>query len=166
MKELVARFAEVMRETYAVHGELLGLSEGKKSAILDKNIASLDGIVRKEQLLIARQKDLERRRLACVEEFSQRTGERPENITMLVFAEHAEPEQAQDLRALAEKLMETLNKLRKSNDINNKMIQGRLEFINCMIDSISSLQETSVYSAKGLEAGRGGKAAKLYDKKV
>ena len=166
MSDLISRFMDVMRDEYVLHEELLRLSEEKREAIVEGSLPKLDGIVREEQMRIAKQREMEKRRIACVEELARLTGKPVGEITMLTFTEQAEPEQGGQLRQLAEKLSDTLNKLKKNNDINIRMIEGRLEYIQCMVSSVSALQESNVYSARGTEQKRQEQAAKLYDKKV
>jgi flagellar biosynthesis/type III secretory pathway chaperone len=167
MNELIARFAEIMRDESDLQQRLLQLSLDKREAVTEDSLSKLDAIVREEQMLIARQQAAERQRLACVEELSALTGKPVEDITMLTFAEAAEdPSCQKELRTLAEKMIDTLNQLQKNNDINKKMIEGRLEYLQYMVGSVSALQESSVYSQQGTEKPRTGQAAKLYDKKV
>lgn len=167
MNELIVRFAAIMKEECALHERLLQLSLDKREAVAEDSLPKLDAIVREEQMLIAKQQAAEKQRLACVKEMSGLTGRQAEDITMLTFAEAAtDASQKKELRILAEKLSDTLNQLRKNNDINNKMIEGRLEYIQYMIGSVAALQEGGVYSGKGTEQPRAGQAAKLYDKKV
>lgn len=169
MNELLARFAEVMREECAIHEELLRLSLAKREAVIEDSLSKLDAIVREEQMLIAKQRETEKNRMACVEKLCGLTGRPLEEITMLTFAELAPSVQGgvrDELRAMAEKLSETLNQLKKNNDINSKMIEGRLEYIQCMVSAASAIQESSVYSARGTETQRSGQTPRLYDKKV
>lgn len=166
MKELVTRFEEIMREEYALHEELLGFSEKKRDAIVAGSLPQLDLIVREEQMRIARQATLERRRVACVEELSNQTGKPLTEITMLTFAGLAGEEQSGSLRELAEKLSAVLHKLKRNNDINSRMIQGRLEYIHCMVDSAAQTQDPRGYSARGADIPRTEQGAKFYDKRV
>lgn len=167
MKELVTRFEEVMREECALHEELLGFSEKKRDAIVAGSLPQLELIVREEQIRIARQQMLEKRRIACIDELSKQTGTPSEDITMLTFAGLAGPEQQNKLRELAEKLSAVLNALKKNNDINSRMIQGRLEYIHCMMDSVAQTESAPTgYSSRGADIPRVQQGAKFYDKRV
>lgn len=166
MNELIAKFAQIMDEECALYEELLQLSREKQEAVTEQSLSKLDHIVREEQMRLAKQQGLEKRRVACVSELSKLTGQPVGDITMLTFAEAAPPEQKGNLRALAEKLSDTLNHLKKNNDINSRMLESRLEYIQCMLSSASAMQESGVYTPKGTESPQAGKAAKLYDKKV
>ncbi|MCL2030224.1 MAG: flagellar protein FlgN [Oscillospiraceae bacterium] len=167
MNELIARFADIMKDECALHERLLRLSLDKRGAVEEESLQKLDGIVREEQMLLARQQAMEKQRLACVEEFCALTGTPAQEVTMLSFEQAAgDPDRRKELRAAAEKLKDTLNQLKKNNDINSRMIEGRLEYIQYMVGSVSALQESQVYSPKGTEQPRSGQSAKLYDKKV
>lgn len=170
MEQLVEQFLKVMREEKAIYQDLLSLSENKTDAIADKNVNNLDAIVRQEQSAILRLNQCEKRRLHYVGLLCQNTGEHPETVTMLRFAEYATPDGSLELHALHDELSDILKRLSDKNHTNRALLESRLEYVHFAMDMLNTEQSPGVYDMGGFDSrydsGVPAKGKTIIDRKV
>lgn len=148
MSQLITRFYDVMREIYDSYSELAELAEKKTATIGDKNVDTLDAIVRQEQGAVVRLSHWEKQRLQCAEEMASMTGRTPADVTFLFFAEQAgDSELATNLRELHGKLLDVTNKLSLLNNVNKKLLEGKLEYTRFALQFLTVGEGT--YSGSG-----------------
>ena len=156
----------VLEAVLEVQQRLLELSREKQQTVMESRVPELDKIVREEQALIARQTELERRRVTLVRQLTAELGLTGADLTLAALAAALPEPERRTLAALGEKLGQTLNALKKNNDINSKLLSGRLEALKLLIDSSSSQRDSNFYGAHGEDVRQPGRKISLYDRSV
>ena len=167
MQELITRFLSVMRSEYDIHEALLRLSAEKREAIVGSAVSDLDKIVRQEQVLLSQLGALEKRRILCAETLAKTLDVPPADVTMQSFIDRSDGTEKGELADLKEKLQDLFKELKKKNDINSKLIQSKLEYIQGMIGFAGGIDEPDAYNAQGKDLTyKPPKGKNLYDKKA
>lgn len=165
LEDLILRFTGILSEEKDVHAELLELSKQKKEAILNNSVSELDKIVSREQALVSRVTQWEKARQRCVDELSVRTGRLASQIDFRSFCDAASPNLRGRLEELHTQMRQQLEELRKVNDINKKMIESRLDYVNFAIDAMTG-GGSQAYGSTGSDAPKPKQSSRIYDKKV
>ncbi len=168
MQNMVAPLCEVLSAEVDAHQELYVLSQSKKEAIIHNNISELDDIVKREQLHLTQVQDCERKRRAAVLALAVRLNRPAETITVVDFIEAATPAEAEQLSQTNEKLAGLLLRQKEINELNRRLIESRLEFINYTLSTVAQQDDPSQIYGKPNRGQDGGKVTKLnmIDRKV
>lgn len=129
------------------HQAMLTSGESKRTAIVENDIETLIGIMNQESKIIKQISALEERRLAACQTFLQEKGIKSvlnlnlTELTRLVF----DPEEKAALKQVQSALSWTLQELKRLNDLNQKLIEQSLSYVNYSIDviGVSPEQETT-----------------------
>ena len=167
MQQLLNQFTETLAQEREVHTELLTLSEQKKDAITRNDIISLDRIVKGEEVLLSRLNQWEQKRRACVRDLAGQLG-RPEGEVVLrdilPLCGRAQQEQ---LETLHEELTSLLQRQLAVNDLNKRLIESRLEYINYSLETAAGAgQSFHTYGGEGRESGRPARKTNIIDQKI
>ncbi|MDR0380579.1 MAG: flagellar protein FlgN [Oscillospiraceae bacterium] len=153
MQTLLDTFCAVLTAERDVHRELLDLSESKKGAITENNISDLDGIVKQEQVLLTRLNEWERKRRDCVSALAVRLGQHTSDIVLQDFLNVSDVRHAERLNALCTELTDLLDRQVRLNDVNRRLIESRLDYIQYTLDAVSQRQSPSLlYDGGGADA--------------
>ncbi|BCG61347.1 flagellar protein FlgN [Paenibacillus sp. URB8-2] len=118
------------------HLQMLDLAAAKKQAIMDNNIESLVDILSRESKLTKISAQLEEQREQSVFAFLQGVGIRSQlnlnltELSRLVF----DPEDKARLLHIQGQLADTLARLKKANELNQRLIEQSLAFIDYSLD--------------------------------
>lgn len=144
------------------HEELLRLAAVKKQAIMDNKVEALIELTNKESKLTKLTGQLEQQRMDAAHDFLQTVGIRSKlnlnltELSRLVF----DPEDKARLQHIQQKLGSTLRELKKANELNQKLIEQSLVFIDYSIDLLVGRPNQDITyqhpSAKGGYTGRPG----------
>lgn len=155
-----------MRLEKAVYEEVAALSAKKRDAISNGEIDSLNEIVRGEQACLIKIHDLERKREAISGKFSELCGKPAKDITMRDIIE-VTPEGRRDaLKALHSELSGVLNRQSELNEINRRLIEAKLEYLNFSLDVMTSSGSAGTYSQAGEESSSRGQKINIIDQKA
>lgn len=119
-----------------VHLQMLDLAAAKKQAIMENKIESLIEILNRESKMMKLVEQLEAQRAEAAFSFLQGVGIRSNlnlnltELSRLVF----DPEEKSRLVHIQTKLSNTLNDLKKANELNQKLIEQSLTFIDYSLD--------------------------------
>ncbi len=163
ISELIARFAEVMGAEVSLYSELLALSEEKKDILVQSKVDELSELVKKEQVLLYKLNEWEKKRLVCVTELSALTGKPSSDIALRDFAEVGDETQRGHLDKLHDELARLLKEQMRLNDLNRKIIESRLEYIHFALEAVADTQNPSQTYGKN---GYGQRGNSIIDKKI
>ncbi len=155
-----------MRFEKAVYEEVVSLSAKKSEAIAGGQIDILNEIVRDEQTCLVKIHDLERRREAISGKFSELCGKPAKEITMRDIIEVAPESGRGALQALHAELSDVLSRQSELNDINRRLIESKLEYINFSLDVMTSNGNTGTYSQAGSESASRRQKVNIIDQKA
>jgi flagellar biosynthesis/type III secretory pathway chaperone len=150
------RLIDILSEEKTVYAELLDLAGEKREAIFQKEVKTLDAVVRREQAAAARLNHWEKQRLVCMDALDGRLSLGPGSSgapTLLFFADQAPAEERASLRTLHDELSEMLRKLSKSNAENKALIESRLEYVRFALDALNA-EQTAGLAGSGYGPGK------------
>lgn len=132
----ISTLIELLERLDEVHLQMLDLAASKKQAIMDNKVEELIEIMNRESKYVKLIGQLEEQRAEAAHALLQQVGIRsPLNLNLtelsrLVF----DPEEKQLLLGMQQKLSETLTKLKQANELNQKLIEQSLLFIDYSLD--------------------------------
>jgi flagellar biosynthesis/type III secretory pathway chaperone len=149
----VAGLIQTMYQLIQIHQVLLELSQQKTSILVMNQVEQLNQIVNKETSLIKKIKELDNQRIIDINEFLLEKGYKPnpritvEDVTKLVF-------KADDKRALEDaqrNLLRIIEELQELNQLNQKLIEQSLAFIEYSMDIVLGPPDDEVIYHKPLQ---------------
>lgn len=120
----------------AVHQKMLEIAESKKKAIIKNDVESLIQLMNQETKVVKQIELLESQRIEAVHRFLQDKGIKSRlnlnvsELSRLVF----DIEEKNRLQSIQSRLSDTLSSLKQANELNQKLIQQALEFIDYSLD--------------------------------
>lgn len=166
MQMLLDQFCGVLAAERDVHRELLALSTAKKDVIIKNDIAALDKIVKKEQSLLMRLEDCEKKRRSCVGDLAGRVGRPAEQIVLQDFIDVSDEAGEALLRELYGDLTSLLEQQIQLNDVNKKLVESRLEYINFILEAAASQPNPSHIYGGGAGENKQTRKPNFIDQKV
>lgn len=167
MQQLIALFCDVLTAERDIHVSLLAHSKQKKDAITKNDLPALDKIVKSEEVLLSQLNHWERKRKEYVAELAAGLGRPAQELLLQDFLSLCdEPNQAQ-LKELHHELKRLLEEQMEINELNKKLIESRLEYINYTLETVSSnTQGASHIYGGGAQPGHSGRKSSIIDQKV
>ncbi|MNC05504.1 FlgN protein [compost metagenome] len=132
----LTRLFEILERLDETHLQMLDLAAVKKQTIMDNKVDGLIDIMNRESKLVKLIGQLEEQRAEAVFIFLQGVGIRSNlnlnlsELSRLVF----DPEDKSRLQQVQQKLSDTLQRLKQANELNQKLIEQSLTFIDYSLD--------------------------------
>ena len=145
MKELIG----VLEQQLRVYSELLEIAQSKRPVIIRNETNALEEMVGREKECLAKISALEKNRVECVKQAAQQFGVSEESVTLSFLTEKAERAHAIRLNDIGQKIRKVVNSIRESNDINSKLLETSLHYIDFMMNFAASTEQISNIYAKG-----------------
>ena len=127
---------ELLERLDEVHNTMLDLAADKKQTIMDNNVDVLIDILNRESKLTKLIGQLEEQRISSAYTVLQGVGIRSNlnlnltELSRLIF----DPEDKARLLHIQQKLSSTLQRLKEANELNQKLIEQSLTFIDYSLD--------------------------------
>ncbi|KTD83859.1 flagellar protein FlgN [Paenibacillus etheri] len=127
---------ELLERLDEVHNQMLELAAEKKQTIMDNKVDALIDILNRESKLMKLIGQLEEQRIAAAYTVLQGVGIRSNlnlnltELSRLIF----DPEDKARLLHIQQKLSGTLHRLKEANELNQKLIEQSLTFIDYSLD--------------------------------
>lgn len=166
MKAELAVLLEILEEQKAIQGVLVELSERKTKAIASGKTDALSAIVEEEKGLLAQIKAVEKKQGRCVDKLAALLNISPADVRMSLIIEAAQGEQREKLVKLRDELSALVDKQIHSNEINMKLLQMNMDYVQFLINTTSRQQAAPVYSTGGKLDKPAEAAKRLLDRKV
>ncbi|MCP1137446.1 flagellar protein FlgN [Paenibacillus polysaccharolyticus] len=137
------RLIAVLEQMEQGHRDMLALSQVKREVIVKNDVDQLIAIMNKESKFMKQQEPLDTERLHAVHELLQERGIKSmlnlnvTEISKLIF----DPADKQRLFEVQKKLAGTLQELKDINQLNQKLIEQSLMFIDLSMDMFASRPE-------------------------
>lgn len=135
VNELIGLLAEQAR----IYDDILKISKDKTDIIIKGKVSELESIVNLEQSLVIRMGKLETKRENIVNGIAKELDIEPEVLSLSEMVKYMDSEQAEKLEDFRNSLTNTLDELKGTNELNSKLIENSLEYINFSINLISSV---------------------------
>lgn len=161
MSEMLSRLLSLLEQEHEIYYDLLDSSDCKRKAIVERNVDELDRIVSEEEKMIESIIALEKLREELLAAKSAELGIAPEELTLDRCTTDDELLQTSLEKQAA--LRETLAELDRNNQINARLIEVHLEYIDYLFEAATSTTETTAYAADGTVEARKNQAGNLFD---
>jgi flagellar biosynthesis/type III secretory pathway chaperone len=157
------RLQSLLLHEGAIYKQLLDYSDSKRKAIVEGDTEQLDIIVSKEESLLEQLAEKENDRNNLIIEISGVFNIPQENVTVSKWPESLSESTADSLQKIQNDLRELLLELDRQNQVNAKLIEVHLSYIDFLFDTATQTRETTAYSADGNLESRRSQAANLFD---
>ncbi|HWR45790.1 flagellar protein FlgN [Sporomusa sp.] len=145
----------LLNQTLELYQALLKLSQKKRDILVEAKPHDLDLLTRQEEVLIIEAGKLETMRLTLTRELAAAAGLAPGETAWSALIECADSETSNKLKALSEKFDRVTRELVEINELNTKLIEQSLDFINYNINILSQSAVGPTYVPKGQTAPSG-----------
>jgi flagellar biosynthesis/type III secretory pathway chaperone len=141
LKPLISTFEEIV----SIQEQLVNVSDRKKDILVAGNIDSLSKLIQEESKLVRKLGKLEEERIFQMKEYLGSRGIHTEELTLsqLLQIIPTKADQVQ-IQALAEKLQQTIKRLQEQNELNAKLIQDSLNYVNHSIDLMTDQSKETI----------------------
>ncbi|RUT33278.1 flagellar protein FlgN [Paenibacillus zeisoli] len=147
------------------HLVMLDCAVKKRAAIMKNNVEDLIGILNQESRIVKQIEQLEDTRMTACYAFLQERGVKSQlNLTItelsrLVF----DPEEKKSLLDMQKQLSDTLHRLKELNDLNQKLIEQSLTFLDYSLDLlVGEPEQAATYQHPADKSGGRGRPG-LFD---
>lgn len=161
MANLIEELIDVLQETTGCYEKLLSMADNKKDVIINGDVPSLQTITDDEQVVAGRLLRLEKKRMGVIDDIALVTNNDSKTLTITKLIDllaKQKKEQAQLIEA-SERMMVVLEKVKRSNELNKKLLNESVDYINFTMNAIKSSNDMPAganYQKKGsLYEGRG-----------
>ncbi len=165
MDNLINELTDVLEKEAALYNELLSISRRKTPVLVEGKVAELENITKEEQSLVLQLSELENRREKLMEEVSGKMSIKPENLTVTELVKHVGNRQGERLDKVRKHILDVIEELRSTNQLNAELVRNSLDFINFSLNLITSFEgEGNTYNGGAKKSGS--KAKSLFDLKI
>lgn len=149
MKTVLNDLMELIRAHRDIYSNLLRLSQLKKEALISANVKELENIINAEELIIIHLGEVERKRQNSVRELAKLTGIDEDSIDIDYIVKLMDSEQKTELEEIKEELKNVLDDVSKNNEINSKLIETQLNYIDLTFELIAGADKSEDYNRQG-----------------
>lgn len=142
MSKSIEQLILTLEKEFEVYSEVLELSKDKRRNIIEGHVKELDGITKKEQKMIVTLGKLEEIREAIISNIIKELEiEEIENIEEL--SKYLDDTAKNRIKDIKDKLITLLDEVKRENDLNSKLIQQSLDFIEFNKNLLISIENSS-----------------------
>jgi len=148
--EVIDKIIDVLEQETAIYESILKISESKTNIIVEGKIAALENIIKLEQSLILKMRELEDKREELVSRLSEELNVDSSELTISEVSKHLQDEKASELKLKQEKMIGVLGSLKSSNELNSRLIKNSLDYIDFSINLLTAIDSgNNSYSDSG-----------------
>ncbi len=141
--EKINDLMDILEREIRIYEELLKVSKDKTEIIVQGKVTELDNITKIEQVLVLNMGKLEAFREKVVNDLSQELRTNPWDLTISELFQYLDRNQTQRFEEYKTKLLNTINEIKTINELNSKLIQNSIDYINFSVNVLSSVPEES-----------------------
>lgn len=167
MNVSIQPLAETLRDLIELHKALLELAKEKTPVLVDNRVDMLTQVMNKESKLLKKVVELDRQRTQAMNEYLMARGYHPNpNVTIsdlvkMIF----KLDEKKILLHLQEEFTSLITKLKHVNELNQKLIEQSLMFINYSVDLLLDSPPEVTYGKPQQQAPSAARAG-LFDTKA
>ncbi|MHC1759578.1 MAG: flagellar protein FlgN [Negativicutes bacterium] len=166
MTDLWNELLQSMEATMALYRCMLEMSEEKKNVLVQGKPGGMEAFNRQEEALILQGNELEHRRAKATADIVNALGLSDARPSLNDLAAVAEPEVAERLQTLRREFGSVLKELSRRNEVNAKLTEQALAFVNFNLNLLTRRQVENTYAPAGAAAPPRSTQAALLDRKV
>lgn len=152
MASLIEELFSILEAETGCYQKLLDMADNKKDVIIKGNVPSLQEITKLEQELAGHLLRLEKKRKQNIEDICLVLNKKTEDMTIHQLIDVLLGDEKEKLRQINDHLIGIIQELQRQNEINKKLIQQSLDFIDFTVNAVQSTTADSLgnsYQAKG-----------------
>ncbi len=130
---------DILEREAKIYEDILKLSQDKTDIIIKGKVKELENITKLEQSLILDMGRLEDLREKTVRDLSTDIDSKSSQLTVTELIKHIDKNQADRLEGYKTNLLGIIEEVKKVNDLNSKLIQNSIDYINFSINILSSV---------------------------
>lgn len=166
MQKNIRELLSILDQIIRVYEDILGLAKEKTDLVVAGKVAELENLVKLEQSLVIQVGRLEQQREETVGKMAEALEMDKKDFTLSNIMSLLDHEQQKQIKEYGQKLIQTLEQLKATNDLNSKLIKHALEYIDFSLNLITTSPiPDNTYEDKGSTRGMGG-ARNLFDVKL
>ena len=144
MAGLIDGLIDILCEQNELYTQLLEFSKEKKDMLIKNDIDSLQKINSSESIIVGKSQRLERSRISIMRDIASVLNQSGDDLTVSELSAliEGQPEH-KDLVIAGDSLRETVEDLKKSNDLNRVLIQNSLDYVEFSMNVMHSSVETA-----------------------
>jgi flagellar biosynthesis/type III secretory pathway chaperone len=166
MHELLSDLIAILEAQRDAQKALVELSERKTQAITQGDTSALQAVVDEERAVLAEIRLIEERQSKWAIQFAQAAGVQAPDVRMALVVERAQGEQKRKLTRLREELSDLIGRQINRNDVNMKLLQMNMDYVQFLINATSEQRAVPSYGKGGNERKTAGSPKRLLDRKV
>ena len=165
VKELCNKLTVLLTDMLQVYTNILALGRRKKEALVAGKVGDLESITKEEEQLILQAGKLEKAREVITKDILAKSGLPTDRLTLIEIKELAGGDAAEQLARLGDELRIALQEIKAANELNTKLIQRAMAYVDYNINILTQHSTGPVYAAQG-QAGKGIQSRMLVDQKA
>lgn len=166
-RDVVKRTSELLEEQATIYGALLDLSRRKQRVLAQGSLDELERITRAEEALLWQAGRLEERRTSVQEELALDLHQEPGAASLAELLERLRDEERERCSGLCDRLREVSAELQAVNELNMRLIQQALSYVNFSLQALARLGGgQATYAATGGAGGDDVRARRLFDRRA
>ena len=165
MEEVWGNLLNVLNKIVSVYQTILALSEEKRKVLVAVKPQELEQITKQEETLILQAGKLEELRRKLVSEIMSIHGSSITEVSLEELKKIAKPEVVLQLEAFNTQMKQIMEKIVPLNEVNTKLTQQALNFVNYNINILSQTAVGPTYASKG-ESEKQAPKRTMFDAKV
>lgn len=171
MASLMENLIETLEKENDEYILLIELSKEKTPIIIKGDLPALSDITEREQAVVARIQNLEKKRIQVMKDIAEVTNHRGEELklTDLIKMMESRPKERDALTNVHDNLRTTLSGMKKINEQNRELIKNSLEMVEFEMNLVQSMRrapETADYNKGAYNVGNiMGSGTKRFDSK-
>ncbi|OPJ56055.1 flagellar protein FlgN [Alkalithermobacter paradoxus] len=147
----IDQFIEILNEQIILNEKLRDLSKEKKEAIINNDTKKLNHIASQEQGLVKKVITFEKLRGAVISNIERDLNvDKVTSITEIV--DKIDSDKANIIKEKGDKLRSILSELKDINDLNNKLLELSIEYLELNFNLLTSQPKPKNYSKKANES--------------
>ncbi len=135
-----------MKTLVGIHHTFNELAEEKTTCLTKGDISHLKSLMQKEAVLIKQLQRAEQERQRLVFFFMRGKGLQTESGTLTELLPHVQNEEKEQLQSLQKHLLEEIKQLKQQNELNQKLLQDSIRFVNLSLDVLQPEPEAGNYA--------------------
>lgn len=140
MASLIEELIQVLEDETGCYEALVAMADNKKDVIISGDVPSLQDMVKHEQDLAGRILRSEKKRQELISDIALVTNQDERTLTVMRLVELLKGQEfiADKLQQAAMNLMDVVEEMKAANDLNQKLIEQSLEFVDFTMNAIQS----------------------------
>ena len=171
MASLMENLIDILEKENEEYTILTEISKEKTPVIIKGDLDKLNEVTEREQVIVARIQNLEKKRITVMKDIAEVTNRKGEDLKLpeLIHMMENRPKERDALTRIHDRLKTTLGGIKLINEQNRELIQNSLDMVEFEMNMIQSLRrapETADYNKGAYSVGNTmGSGTKRFDSK-